>query len=107
MHPALCDPHSCGVCNNRLLEGNLGSIGKRCDHGCILSPLAREALLRSGVAVWVMQTLDVATQDRCDTDAPHKPIQIHHDARLVTVRIGNHNPGTVGIYFENWADRSI
>ncbi len=59
-----------GVGHNRLLEADLRAISKAGYHGRVLFPFFGEAFLRGGIAVGVLQSLDVADDSRRQSQIP-------------------------------------
>src|SRR5277367_3548436 len=90
-YPAFVHRHSGGVGDDGLLDADLGAIGETGGHRGVLAPAPRKPLLRGGIAVRVMQPLDVAADQWSDPDASDKPDQVHLRARLIAVASGEHD----------------
>src|SRR5437588_1986755 len=82
-HAARFDDKPGGVSDDGLLEADLGAIGKAGDHGGVLAPLFREALLCGRVSIGILKTFDVAHDARCQSKTFDPSIEIHLDARFI------------------------
>ena len=84
-HAARLDFEAGRVGNDRLLEADLRTIGEARDHGRILLPFLRKSLLRGGIAIRILQSLDVANHARRQAETLDPAIEIHLQAGLVAI----------------------
>ena len=96
-----------GVGHDSLLEADLRTIGEAGHHGRILFPFLGEALLRGGIAVRVLQALDVANDSRRKAQTLDPAIKIHLQARLIAVASREDHAMFFGIDLQDRSDGGI
>ena len=106
-HAARFDHEPGGVRHDGLLEADLRAVGKACHHGRILSPLVGKTFLRRRIAVRVLQPLDVAYNSRGQPKSLDPAIEVHLQARLVSVTRRQDHSAFGGIDLENRADGGV
>ena len=55
----------------------------------------------------ILETLDVAAQQRCHADALDESIEVHLDTGLVAIAGGQDDPGAIGIDLQHGAHRAV
>src|SRR5271157_1722267 len=90
-HSAFVYRHSGCVGDDRLIDAHLGAVGETGNHPWVLPPAPSKPLLCSGIAVRVVQALDVAADQWSDPDASYEADQVHLRTSLVTVASGEHH----------------
>ncbi len=106
-HPALLHREAGRVRDDRLLERDLRAVGERRHHGRVLAPRLGEVLLRGGVAVGILQALDVADHPRLEPEPLDPPIEVQLHTRLVAVARREDDAVPVGVDVEDRADRGL
>jgi hypothetical protein len=86
-----------GVGDQGLLDADLAAVGEARDHPRVLAPAPGEPLLGGGVAVGVLQALDVAGHPDGEPQLTDEPDEVHLHARLVAVGAGVDHAGGVGL----------
>ena len=87
-HATFGDMHTGGIGDDSLFKWYFTAIGKGGDHRRPLAPFAGKTFLSCRIAIGIMQSFDVAAENRLYTQTLHKAIEIHDYTGLITVRIG-------------------
>ena len=99
--------HPGGVGDQGLFEADLGPVGETGHHVGVLTPVLGEPALGGRRPVLVLQTLDVARDQRTEADAANEADQVHLDARLITVAASEDHAGRLGAEAEQRSDGSV
>ena len=83
------------------------AVREACHHVRVLAPLLGKSLLRSRVAMLVLQSLDVAADQRRDAETLDEAPQVELHAGLIAIAAGENHAGFLGVLLQNRADRSV
>src|SRR5208337_80028 len=84
-HSPRADDKTGGIGDNSFLKADLGAVRKAGDHRWVLAPLVGKAFLRAGIAVRILESLDVADDSRREPQPFHPSVQVDLQPRLVSI----------------------